>query len=149
MTNSNQRGEGWNSLDKSYPTVAETIHGLPPQNVPHRDDGRHVHPIGVVTVPSGKQVPLSGLYRHKGVRSQVLRLKRGEQAPFCHGESGLWLLLTDDEGHHADEVSGTGESKPTRKEIIRDDKEHYTEEQENWDDSVDDTFPASDPVTKY
>lgn len=148
MRHSNEHGANWNSISKSYPTPAETIHGLPQENVPHEDDGRHVHPIGVVTVASGKYVPLSGLYRHKGARTMVKQLKRGEVAPFCAGESGLWLLLTDDEGHHADAPS-ENTAKPSRKDVIKDDKEQFREEQKHWDDSVDDTFPASDPVTKY
>lgn len=41
---------------------------------------------------------------------------------------------------------------PKRKEkedLIKQDQKVRKEEQKDWDDEVDDTFPASDPVTKY
>ncbi len=34
-------------------------------------------------------------------------------------------------------------------EIIKKDKKIRKEEQKHWDDEVEDTFPASDPITKY
>lgn len=34
-------------------------------------------------------------------------------------------------------------------ETVRDDKKVRKEQQKDWDEEVDDTFPASDPVAKY
>jgi hypothetical protein len=131
----------WNSQYKSYPTIEETIHGMPPEHVPHRDDGRHITPEGLVSVPSGKTVQVSGRYMHKGARAMHVELLQGQKAPFYKGESGLWILVAGEDKPESE--------KPTDKELIRREKEVQKEEQKHWDDSVDDTFPASDPVTKY
>jgi len=136
----------WNSPNKALPTIEETIHGLHAHIVPHLDDGRHIAPEGVVCVPSGKTVQVSGTYRHKGPRPLERYLQRGEQAPFCKDESGLWILLAADE--EAEKAKGQ-DGKPTDEELIREEKEIQKKEQSHWDESVDKTFPASDPVTKY
>ncbi len=39
--------------------------------------------------------------------------------------------------------------KPTRTELVKQDKKVRKKEQENWDKELKDTFPASDPVAKY
>lgn len=141
MTNS-QHYSQWNSLTKSYPTVAETIHGLPPENAVHRDMGRHINDLGVLAVPSGKIVQQSGLYRLKGPRPTLRKLERGMCAPSVgNAVSGLWLYLGEEPTSEGD--------KPTNEELIEKEKKVQKEEQKNWDDSVDDTFPASDPITKY
>lgn len=135
---------GSNDMNKALPTISETIHGLSPQHVPHVDDGRHITPEGVVCVPSGKTVQQSGEYVHKGARAKMLHLQQGERAPFMHGESGLWILAEADKDKPKDK-----NGKPTDEELIRKEKEIQKHEQEHWDEEVDDTFPASDPVTKY
>lgn len=47
--------------------------------------------------------------------------------------------MSDDESHN----------QQIDKNIIRKEKQIRKEEQKNWDDEVDDTFPASDPIAKY
>lgn len=136
----------WNSQYKSYPTIEQTIHGMPPEYVPHRDEGRHISPASVVSVPSGKTVQVSGTYIHKGARAMFVELEQGQKAPFYKGESGLWILEAQAEQPQGGKQDS---NKPTDKELIRKEKEVQKEEQKHWDDSVDDTFPASDPVTKY
>lgn len=131
----------WNSPNKALPTVGETIHGLSPELAPHRDDGRHIAPEGVISVPSGKAVPVSGVYRHKGARPLEQHLQQGQKAPFHKDESGLWVLLAADDGEEQD--------RPTDEELIREEREMFQSEQKHWDDSVNGTFPASDPVSKY
>lgn len=156
MANLDQQRAGWNSLAKSYPTIEETIHGLPPQRVPHEDDGRHILANGVVQVPSGKAVPQSGTYRLKGPRPMLCKLHEGSRAPFHNGQSGLWILLADDDIPTTKEMTmqkaqknQPDDDKPTNKELVKEEKKIQKEEQKHWDDNVDDTFPASDPVTKY
>lgn len=133
-----------NSPYKSLPQLDETIHGLPAEHIPHRDEGRHIAPEGVQSVPSGKRINVSGMYRYKGARPIQLHLQQGEKAPFYHGESGLWILVQADNAG-----AGSDEDKPSDKELIREEKKIRKEEQKDWDENVDETFPASDPVTKY
>ena len=130
----------WNSISKSYPTVDETLHGLPSENVPHRDEGKHINGTGIISVPSGKIAPQTGFYALKGPRNTQIHMEQGERAPFDDG-SGLWILMS--------EKKENADHRPTNKELIDEEKEIQKEEQKHWDDSVDDTFPASDPITKY
>lgn len=39
--------------------------------------------------------------------------------------------------------------RPTDEDLIREEKKIQKAEQKHWDQSVKETFPASDPVTKY
>lgn len=41
------------------------------------------------------------------------------------------------------------EKSKQNKKIRKDEKEIRKSEQKHWDDEVEDTFPASDPITKY
>lgn len=163
MADSQNPPAEWNSLYKSYPTIGETIHGLPPQHVPHRDAGEHIMGHGVAQVPSGKQAPLAGTYRLRGPRPVLCRLEEGQRAPFHNGQSGLWMLLAEDgdddfttnrkentmQTREHEKDGNTPSDAPTDKELVREEKKIQKREQEHWDENVDDTFPASDPVTKY
>ncbi len=74
--------------------------------------------------------PLSGAEKRRGVD--------------C-GEAGS---KPDDDGDDkAKEKSD--KDKSSMDETVRKDKKIRKEEQEDWDEQVDDTFPASDPVAKY
>jgi hypothetical protein len=48
-------------------------------------------------------------------------------------------------GHHSDEK----EDIQSLDETVAKDKDVRDAVEEDWDDEVDDTFPASDPVAKY
>lgn len=39
--------------------------------------------------------------------------------------------------------------KPTEKELIQKDQKVRKAEQKQWDDTVEDSFPASDPIAKF
>lgn len=144
------RKEEYNSPQKPFPTVDETIHGLSPHLTRHVDEGKHMLSQGVVSVPSGKEVHISGYYVLKGARSVMEFLTEGERAPFVKEESGVWMLLEEatDTPKKANRQKKETTIKP-RKKVIREDKAMYAAEKHRWDDTVEDTFPASDPVTKY
>jgi hypothetical protein len=139
----------WNSISKPYPTIDETIHGLPAQHVAHRDKGRHITEIGAISVPSGKMVPVAGVYQLKGPYHQLQYFRQNTIAPRSQqGDSGLWMLIRSEEALPKDNSDLT-EDRPTDEELVKEEKKNHKKEQKHWDDSVDDTFPASDPVTKY
>ncbi len=39
--------------------------------------------------------------------------------------------------------------RPKKEELNKKDKKVIKKEEKQWDDLVEDTFPASDPITKY
>lgn len=140
----------WNSLTKPYPTIAETIHGLPPEHVPHRDEGLHIGAAGEIEVPSGKLIVEEGMYRLRGPRGVAKYLHTGEKAPFtADGGSGVWIWAA--QGAAQDRVKPvTKKDKcPSDEELVQEEKHIQHEEQKHWDDTVEDSFPASDPATKY
>lgn len=142
----------WNSLTKSYPTIAETINGLPPEHIPHRDEGLHIGAAGEMVVPSGKLIIEEGLYRLRGPRGEEQYLHSGQRAPFAaDGGSGVWVLAAVQENAAQRQPKPrTGKDEcPTDEELVQEEKHIQHQEQKHWDETVDETFPASDPVTKY
>src|SRR5687767_8024020 len=116
----------WSNISKPYPTVAETIHGLSPQHVAHRDEGRHISEMGAVSVPSGKLVPISGVYMLKGPYHHISELRQDTIAPRTQqGESGLWVLQEQD-GHLPEK-----NHRPTLKDMVKEEKNLQKEEQKH------------------
>lgn len=94
-----------------------------------------------VCVRSGEIVAETGLYHFEG-RSQRgdQHLTQGEKAPDYKGEKGLWAKMPGAE---------QSSHRPSDEELIREERQVQKKEAAHWDESVDETFPASDPVTKY
>lgn len=141
----------WNSLTKPYPTIAETILGLPPEHIPHRDEGLHIGAAGEIEVPSGKLIIEEGLYCMRGPRGERKYLHSGEKAPFASdGGSGIWVLAAAQGTAQKQPKPGAKKDEcPTDEELVQEEKHIQHEEQKHWDDTVEDSFPASDPATKY
>lgn len=75
----------------------------------------------------------------------------------AEGDSTGWPVsgaAQDNEAGRGD-AENEGKEKPDKDkdtsmdETVRDDKKVRKEQQKDWDEEVDDTFPASDPVAKY
>lgn len=64
------------------------------------------------------------------------------------------MMMVYEEAHltlknHKEEKNGCHPHKTPKKELLREDKQQQRDEQDHWDEEVDETFPASDPITKY
>jgi len=88
------------------------------------------------TVTSGKPAPATGIYYLTGPLDSSIFMHRGDQAPKVRGVSHVWFF--DDK-----------KERPALKDILKKEKHIRKEEEKDWDETVDETFPASDPTSKY
>lgn len=59
------------------------------------------------------------------------------------------MIMVYEEAHINKGKDGCHPHKTSKKDLLREDKQQQKDEQDHWDEEVDDTFPASDPITKY
>lgn len=120
---------------------------------PHQQEGKvmeafkTVNPHEAITVYTGETVDISGMYRLHGTYDNevVQYFEAGMSAPAYDEQSHIWLYRGPTQM-----VGGTDTQKEKeQKKRIESDREVQKEQQEDWDEEVDDTFPASDPITKY